>query len=68
VTLEERAQKLATLVSLLQELQTESAESPDSLSLYFPRPVPENFYFDANGLRKLTTVDSSVFRRLLGIK
>lgn len=40
----------------------------DTKSFYLPTNVPKNFYFDADGLKRLSTVNSGVFRRLLGIK
>ncbi len=49
----------------------------DEESFYLPSHVPSNFYYDAKGLRdagrvgnmrSLTSVSSSVFRKLLGMK
>lgn len=59
------ADQLRALADLLE--QAEQEEPDGDWSLYLPQNLPENFYYDAEGLKKLSKVDSGVFRRLLGI-
>jgi hypothetical protein len=54
----------AKLEALLREEEEVEGDLP---SLYLPSNVPDNFYYDAEGLKKLSKVDSQVFRKLLGL-
>lgn len=57
------------LKELARQILADSEDSAnEEFSMYFPRGVPDNFYYDAKGLRELSTVDSHVFRRLLGLE
>lgn len=78
--------KMATIMTLVQQLGGEVRVDPDELaayypqtdeSLYMPTNVPRNFYYDGAGLRnagkvgdmrRLTSINGNVFRRLLGIQ
>jgi len=72
------SQELLKLASVLQQMGAEVEVDPEELrayypdveekSFYLPSNLPKNFYYDGEGLRKLTTVNSGVFRRLLGIE
>ncbi len=64
-------------VSVDQEALQAYYPKVDEKSLYMPTNVPKNFYYDAEGLRNagrignmrsLTSVNSNVFRKLLGIE
>lgn len=70
--------ELMALAKQLQALGASVKVDPEELEGYFPEVeserdfylprVPKNFYYDAEKLRSLSRVDSSVFRRMLGIK
>ena len=70
--------KVVAVATLLQQLDTNEEEEEEETSLYVPK-AGKGFYYDAEGLRevsrpdpkplrKLTSVSSKVFRRLLNIE
>ncbi len=69
--------KMAAMMTIVQELGGGIEVNPEELNAYFPQVeksfylptnIPKNFYYDADGLRSLSTVNSGVFRKLLGIR
>lgn len=79
--------RLSAAMTLVEALGGQVAVDPEAVksyypdideeSFYLPHNLPDNFYYDAKGLRKLnepgnmrglTSVNSNVFRRLLGIE
>jgi len=70
--------KASAVMDLAKELGEGTEVSPEELeayypdvdvrSFYLPTNLPKNFYYDAEGLKKLSRVNSNVFRRLLGIE
>ena len=70
-------EELFEMARVLKQIGADVRVSADELDAYYPRideksfylpsNLPKDFYYDGPGLRKLSTVNSDVFRRLLGM-